>query len=198
MFTLDELFSKRNMSQAFAHLETKRDGCGSDGVPLSELKEYWDLNHERILHEIEEGIFCPGVVKNFEIVNKAGKRRVVSQMCSIDRLICRLLAQKLERYIAPVFLPHSYAYQEGKGVAEAVQQARLYIEQQDNFVAVLDIKDYFDDISQELLMELLREKIEDENILILSEDSVCIYQVETLKYTKKEQIGIVENFSFIL
>lgn len=46
--------------------------------------------------------------------------------------------------------------------------------------------------------KLKRLKRELEGILILSEDSVCIYQVETLKYTKKEQIGIVENFSSIL
>lgn len=129
------------------------------------------------------------MVKNFEIVNKAGKRRVVSQMCSIDRLICRLLAQKLERYIAPVFLPHSYAYQEGKGVAEAVQQARLYIEQQDNFVAVLDIKDYFDDISQELLMKLLREKIEDESILNLIKDYLsCKVEFEGQIHIKRKGI----------
>lgn len=189
MFTLEELFSKRNLNQAFAHLEEKRDSCGSDGVPLSELKEYWDLNHERIIHEIKEGIFCPGVVKNFEIVNKAGKRRVVSHMCSIDRLICRLLAQKLERYIAPAFLSHSYAYQEGKGVTEAAQQAGYYIEQQDNFVAVLDIKDYFDDISQELLMKLLREKIEDESILNLIKDYLsCKVEFEGQIHIKRKGI----------
>ena len=45
---------------------------------------------------------------------------------------------------------------------------------------------------------LKRLKRELENILTLTEDAVSIYQIESLKYTKKEQIGVVEEFSHIL
>ena len=36
MFTVEELLSKRNQRDAFAHFETKKDGCGPDGMRLSE------------------------------------------------------------------------------------------------------------------------------------------------------------------
>lgn len=45
---------------------------------------------------------------------------------------------------------------------------------------------------------LKRLKRELEAVLVFTEDAVSIYQVESLKYTKKEQIGVVEEFDHIL
>lgn len=45
---------------------------------------------------------------------------------------------------------------------------------------------------------LKRLKKELESALVVSEDAVSIYRVESLKYTKKEQIGIVTEFSNII
>jgi hypothetical protein len=39
MFTLEELFSKKNQRLAFAHFAQKRDGMGADGVRVSEMEE---------------------------------------------------------------------------------------------------------------------------------------------------------------
>lgn len=167
MFTLEEVFSKTNQKLAMEHLSTKKDGSGSDGVRLSELEEYWELNKERIYHELEREEYCPGVVKCFEIINNMGKRRVISNLCTTDRFIGRLLAQKLERYFAPDFLPNSFAYQEGKGTLDAVMKAKEYMEKGCRFVAILDIKNYFDSIPLDKLMTLLREKIEDTRVLKL-------------------------------
>ena len=41
-------------------------------------------------------------------------------------------------------------------------------------------------------------KHELEKVIVTAEDSVCIYQVENLKFTKKEQLGVVGIFSNIL
>lgn len=45
---------------------------------------------------------------------------------------------------------------------------------------------------------LKRLKKELEKVLVLTEDAVSIYRVESLRFTKKEQIGVVEDFSHIL
>lgn len=44
MFTIDEMLSKRNQREAFAYLEHKGNGCGADGMPLTELAGYWRIN----------------------------------------------------------------------------------------------------------------------------------------------------------
>ena len=118
MFTVDELLSKRNQKEAFDYLSTKKDSAGSDGIKLSELQEYWTLNGERICREIREGNYYPGTIELFDILKPSGKKRTLSRLNSIDRFITRLLEQKLTRYIEPLFLENSFAYQEGKGVLD--------------------------------------------------------------------------------
>jgi retron-type reverse transcriptase len=172
MFKLEELLSKRNIRDAFAYLDTKKDSCGSDGMRLSELKDYWSMNQARIRQEIEEERYNPGIVSNYEILNGRGKRRTVSQLTALDCFITKLIEQKLTRYMDPAIAENSYAYRKGKGIQEAVMAAKTYIEAGNRFLV--------------------------ENIVVTDEDAVCIYEMESLKYTKKEQLGVVENHSCVI
>lgn len=45
---------------------------------------------------------------------------------------------------------------------------------------------------------LNRLKRELEKVINRDEDSICIYQMESVKFTRKEQIGVVEVFSHII
>lgn len=167
MFGIDELLSNRNQQEALEHLATKHDGCGADGMLLSEFPEYWEQNKERILTEIKNGTYSPGVIKTTEIINGQGKRRVISIMNTQDRFITRMLAQKLKRYIEPMFFESSHAYQEGKGVLTATNKAREYIEQGESIVVEIDIKDFFDTIPLDSLLDLLALYIKDGKIIQL-------------------------------
>ena len=184
MFTVEELLSKKNQSYAFAHFEMKKDGAGSDGMRVSELKEYWEMNHERIIQEIKEGNYQPGIVKIYEVTNGRGKRRNISSLNVVDRFITRLLSQKMKRYIEPDFLTNSFAYQDGKGMIGAVMKAKEYMEQGKLYVAEVDIRDFFDIIPLDKLVELLRAQIDDEKILKL---------VNGYLYCKLDQDGRIMN-----
>ena len=105
MFSVDELLSKKNQRNAFAHFKVKRDSKGADGMQLSELEEYWLLNGDRICEEIRNKTYCPCVIENYEIINSKGKRRIISNLGIVDRYITRLLSQKLQRYFAVDFYP---------------------------------------------------------------------------------------------
>ena len=49
MFSMEEMLSKKNQREAFSFLKNKKDGMGADGMPLSELEDYWKINSERIV-----------------------------------------------------------------------------------------------------------------------------------------------------
>jgi len=91
MFTMDELLSKRNQRMAFEHLDYKRKGIGYDGMSIVAFKEYWTMNCERIENEMRTGCYIPGVVKNYEIINGHGKKRVISNMTMTDKFITRFV-----------------------------------------------------------------------------------------------------------
>lgn len=50
-------------------------------------------------------------------------------------------------------------------------------------------------ITEAKLKSLKREL---ENVIDTEVDSVCIYEMESVKYTRKEQIGIIQTFSNII
>lgn len=134
---------------------------------ISQLEEYWKVNHERIEQELRLGDYQPGIIKIFEIVNGQGKCRSIANINVIGRFITRSLAQKLKRYLEPQFLSSSYAYQDGKGTLDAVLKAKEYVEKDNIFLAEIDIKDFFDTIPLESIMALLKAKIVDKSVLIL-------------------------------
>ena len=76
-------------------------------------------------------------MKSYEMINGRGKRRVICSLNAIDRFVARLLAQKLRRYMEPEFCENSFAYQEGKGVAAAVEKACQYINE--GYTIVMEI-----------------------------------------------------------
>lgn len=167
MFTIDEMLSQSNQESAFEHLKTKRDGHGPDGMLLSELEEYWQINGSDICQKIKHGNYQPGVVQIKDYLNKHGKKRSISCINSIDRFILRLLAQKLRQYIEPQFLSHSYAYQTGKGLLGATAQIKGILEKGDDYIVEIDIRNYFDTISLPLLIKKLKKYIKDECVMFL-------------------------------
>lgn len=64
MFSIDELLSKQNQRLAFEHLLSKKDGCGSDKMLISQLEQYWEINYERIEQELRIGNYQPGIINS--------------------------------------------------------------------------------------------------------------------------------------
>ena len=89
-------------------------------MSIQELCDYWKINGKRICDDIRNKEYKPNTTIIKEIINNKGKRRNIANLCSIDRLISRLLAQKLNRYFDPLLNDNTYAYRENKGVLPAV------------------------------------------------------------------------------
>ena len=194
MFSMDELLSKRNKREAMKHLLQKPGSVGADGMSVAEFEEYWKLNETRIEAELRDGSYQPSVVKNYETVNGKGKRRVISNLSVTDRFLTRLLAQKMKRYIEPMFLEYSYAYQDGKGIVDAVMLAQKYMQMGLRVLVEIDLKDYFDTVSIEALLCLLRPRFQDEMVYeLIKKYLYCKISYEGQIVEK--QVGLVQGNS---
>ncbi len=160
MFDVEELLSKRNQEYALASFCEKRDGAGPDGMRVSELDDYWKANHELIERQIRGGSYRPGIVRCFEVSNRSGKQRAIANINVVDRFVEKLIQLKLRRYLEPMFLPHSCAYQEGKGILDAAMLVRDYVAEGRPFLCELDIKDYFGSIDLGRLNKIMRQHLD--------------------------------------
>lgn len=167
MLSIDEILSKKNQKSAMEHLLQKKNGCGIDGMHISDFEEYWNLNNENICQEIRNKEYKPGIILIREIINNKAKRRNIASLNVIDRFVSRLLAQKLNKYIDPLFYDNSFAYRDNKGVQDALNQAKIYIDQGCKYVVEIDIKDFFDNIPLDNLYLMITQHIKDRAVLFL-------------------------------
>lgn len=189
---MEKIFTEENMAQAVEHLLLKNDSCGIDGIMISEYKTYYELNGEKIRQELLSGKYEPDTVQMIEILMKNGKKRMISKYTCTDRVILDVLKNYLTPLWANEFSKYSYAYQENKGVQEAVRQCAKYIESGYQWVVEIDVKDFFGNINIEKMLSMIAKKIQNERLLKLLHSYLYIMvQEDGNKYRKKT--GLIQG-----
>lgn len=162
-----EVCADENINSALNYLLKKRDSCGADGMFLSELPNYLSHNRSVFVKNIIHGDYAFSLAERKIILGRTGKKREITILCSVDRLLLRMIYQVLYPLLSDRFACNSYAYIEGRGVLTAVEQCKSYIESGMQYVAELDIKDFFDNISHNRLCSLLESEIDDITLISL-------------------------------
>ena len=189
---MENIFTEENMNEALEHLLLKNDSCGVDGIMISEYKSYYELNGEQIRQKLLIGKYKPDAVQIVEILMKKGKRRPISKHTCTDRVILDVLKTSLTPLWATEFSKYSYAYQENKGVQEAVKQCAEYIEAGHEWVVEIDIKNFFDSINLERMLSMLEKKIQNELLLKLLHSYLYIMVQEDGRRYRKT-IGLMQG-----
>lgn len=189
---LQDIFTEKNVKYALDSFSSKNDGCGRDGVRISELPEYWEMNKDKILKAIYEGNYNPGIVMQLDIVAKNGKKRGISQLNSIDRLISRVLAQYFSDEWEKDFSEYSYAYQKEKGTMVAASHAAELLEEGKIWCAELDIRHYFDVIPHDRLIEKIKKKVKEQDVRTLLYRFIKCPIENDYEITQKK-VGIVQG-----
>ena len=154
---LYQAMSNRNIAAAIRILEEGSNRPGLDGMPPSQLREYWRINGAGLRERVVTGRYRPQPVEVFEILGRSGKTRVLAHYSAIDRLIQRALHQQMERVLVPRFSDFSFAYRKGKGTRHAAALAVEYANSGDDWIAELDFRRCFDSIPHAKLLERVDE-----------------------------------------
>ena len=188
MITLNEIMGKKNVKIVLNDLYKKSNRKKA----FIEFQKYYENNKQIIRQEIENNKYQPENIILKEIINYKGKRRLVSILNIKDKFISKLLLEVLEKYIAPNFSENSFAYQKGKGTTQAILKIKKLVEEGNEIVGKIDIKDYFDTINHEKLLKMMQDvKIERRVIELINKFIKCkvVYQYST--YTKTQ--GIIQG-----
>lgn len=165
--SIREIFSEDNVAEALNYLNSKKDSCGSDGIYLHQLKSYWENNRAALLEELETAAFVPSLIRTRDITNPKGKTRTIVLLNSIDRLILRCIVQRIQPEVEGILSDNTHAFRKDKGVSTAVRSAVDYISKGRTNVVEIDIRNYFDSISHERLVEVIDRYFEDNTLRLL-------------------------------
>jgi RNA-directed DNA polymerase len=165
--SLMHLFSEESLAACFHGLNGRR-AVGVDGVSKAEYGERLESNLEGLTARMKRMGYRPGPVRQVLIPkgDKAGAMRPLGISNFEDKLVQGVMGQVLEGIYEPLFLPGSYGFRPGRGCHDVVRDLHQYLYRNPvQTVIDVDLAKFFDTIDHELLLRMLREKINDPKFL---------------------------------
>jgi len=165
--SLMHLFNEESLAACF-HALDGRKAVGVDGVRKAEYGKHLESNLKELIVRMKRMGYRPGPVRQVLIPkgDKAGAMRPLGISNFEDKLVQGVMRQVLESIYEPLFLSGSYGFRPGRSCHDAVRDLEQYLCQNPvQLVIDVDLAKFFDTIDHELLLGILREKINDPKLL---------------------------------
>lgn len=167
MVILEEILNKANMEAAWAAVKANDGAAGVDRKNVSatqlHLAQHWTDVREKLL----SGDYRPAAVRAVEIPKANGGVRMLGIPTVQDRLIQQALHQSLSAVFEPSMSEHSYGFRPHRSAHDAVTAARSFVQQGKKWVVDIDLKNFFDQVSHDRLMNLISPGVSDKRVLRL-------------------------------
>lgn len=160
--------TKHQVWDAYKRVKAKHGGAGVDGQTLAEFERDLKNNLYKLWNRLASGSYMPPPVRRVDIPKANGETRPLGIPTVSDRIAQMVVKQYLEPRLEPHFHPDSYGYRPGKSAHLAIGQARKRCWRND-WVIDLDIKGFFDNLDQALLMRALRHHTQEKWVLLYVE-----------------------------
>ena len=162
-----KLCSKENIALAFKKAQKRK----SRKPYVIEFKNNLNENLEALRLELLSNIYKPRPLKTFII--RDPKTRKIKKSYFKDRIVHHAICNILEPIFEKRFIYDSFANRKGKGNLNAVKRFdkfKLKVSKNNTrncHVFKADIKHYFDTVNHNILINILRKKVNDEKLISL-------------------------------
>ena len=167
MELMSAVLERGNMKRAYDRVLRNKGAPGVDGMTVEGLKPFLKAQWPAIKVQLQEGRYRPSAVRKVEIPKPGGGMRMLGIPTVLDRLIQQALHQVMSPLFEAEFSNHSYGFRPGRSAAQAVQQARAYVEEGRRWVVDADLEKFFDRVNHDILMSRVARKVEDKRVLKL-------------------------------
>jgi RNA-directed DNA polymerase len=166
----NNLFSLLNYELLWdAFWKLKRDKApGVDGVTVDQYEEHLQENLQDLLARLHRGAYHPQPSLRCEIPKGNGKTRPLGIACVEDKIVQRAVVMILERIYEVDFNDTSYGFRPGRSCHQALSVlGQIISTRKVNWILDADIRGFFDNVCHERMVELLRQRIADPQMLAL-------------------------------
>lgn len=143
--------------------ELKKDSAIADeDITVKEYGANLDTNLERLVERLKEKRYRAKLIKRRYIPKGNGKQRPLGIPALEDKIVQKGTAMILSAIYEQDFLDCSYGYRQGRGAKDAVSDLAFQLQfGVYGYIVEADVKGYFDNISHDKLLEMLKKRIND-------------------------------------
>lgn len=160
--------SKRMVYDSYLKVMSKNGCAGIDGQSIEMFEADKSKNLYKIYNRMASGSYLPPPVRTEFIPKKQGGFRPLGIPTVGDRIAQGVVKEYLEPAMDKLFHDSSFGYRPGRSAHNALGQCHANCLHY-AWVVDVDIKGFFDNISHEKLMELLKQHTEEKWILLYVE-----------------------------
>lgn len=157
-----------------AHIKAKKGKTSKDEIVLFNLKQEEYIRW--LLEQLKNRTYKHGTYKIFYI--KEPKLRKIERSRYIDRIVHRWYVDNfMQEYFVKQFISKSFACIKDRGTHKAcleVQKGMKHCKRiwNEYYILKMDVTKFFQNIDKDILMNILKRKIKDKNLLWLTEEIV--------------------------
>jgi RNA-directed DNA polymerase len=160
--------TRENLQRALKRVRANKGAAGVDGLDIDQtaahLRTAWPVIREQLLL----GTYRPSPVRRVTIPKPGGNgERELGIPTVTDRLIQQALLQVLQPILDPTFSEHSYGFRPGRSAHDAVLAAQSYVQSGRRVVVDVDLAQFFDRVSHDMLIVRLQKRIGDPGVVRL-------------------------------
>ena len=161
----DRIWRSDVLREAWERVRRNRGAAGIDKETIEAIEE---MGIDRFLEEVQAvlkaGEYRPQPVKRRYIPKSDGRQRPLGIPTVRDRVVQMAAKLIIEPIFEADFLECSHGFRPKRSATAALEEIREAGNRGLNFVVDADIEAYFDNIDQEKLMDMVRERISDRRV----------------------------------
>lgn len=160
-------FNEASLAACFHELDGSK-AVGIDEVTKAQYGEHLDANLRDLVARMKRMAYRPPPIRQALIPKEgpAGATRPLGISVLEDKIVQKMMQKVLESIYEPQFLNCSSGFRPGRGCHDAIKALHQHLFHHDvETVIDVDLANFFGTIDQQLLVAMLREKIDDERLI---------------------------------
>jgi group II intron reverse transcriptase/maturase len=166
---IKQILSKHNLEDAWNDVQARKGAAGVDKVSVKRWGRNWEERLVGLRQAVLANTYQPAPLERYSVLKKSGGYRHLTNLTVTDKVLQRAVLNVLDDVFDPLFLPCSYGYRKGRSTADAVEAICALRDAGLVWVLDADIDECFPSLDHMLLVEFVREQVDDAIVLRLIE-----------------------------
>jgi len=162
---MDKVYAPANLARAWERVKRNGGAAGIDGLTVEMFDRKADLRLESLSADLKAKRYRVQPVRRVEILKPDGGKRPLGIPTVTDRIVQQALLQVLTPIFEPLFSSRSHGFRPERGCQSCLETVDRAVLHGYEWVVDADIKGFFDNVDQELLLRAINEEVSDGSVL---------------------------------